>query len=106
MNALKIRSSYGIVGNSELNDYASLSQYASGTYAGSPTLYFSQSGNTNLKWETSRKFDFGINLGLFNNRFTIEADYYKNNIDDLILNAPQALSQGIPNNSISSMLFL
>ena len=67
-----------------------------------PTLNFSQSGNSNLKWETSKKFDFGVNLALFNNRITIEADYYKNNINDLILNAPQALSQGIPNNSIAA----
>ncbi|RXM41965.1 SusC/RagA family TonB-linked outer membrane protein [Flavobacterium sp. YO64] len=102
LNAFKVRASYGIVGNSELNDYASLSQYTAGTYAGVPTLNFSQSGNSNLKWETSKKFDFGVNLVLFNNRITIEADYYKNNINDLILNAPQALSQGIPNNSIAA----
>ncbi|MFH6962579.1 SusC/RagA family TonB-linked outer membrane protein [Flavobacterium plurextorum] len=102
LNAFKVRASYGIVGNSELNDYASLSQYTAGTYAGVPTLNFSQSGNSNLKWETSKKFDFGVNLALFNNRITIEADYYKNNINDLILNAPQALSQGIPNNSIAA----
>lgn len=102
LNAFKVRASYGIVGNSELNDYAALSQYSAGTYAGVPTLNFSQSGNSNLKWETSKKFDFGINFGLFDNRITVEADYYKNNINDLILNAPQSLSQGIPNNSIAA----
>ena len=102
LNAFKVRASYGIVGNSELNDYAALSQYSAGTYAGVPTLSFSQSGNPDLKWETSKKFDFGINFGLFDNRITVEADYYKNNINDLILNAPQSLSQGIPNNSIAA----
>ena len=102
LNAFKVRASYGIVGNSELNDYAALSQYSAGSYAGVPTLSFSQSGNPDLKWETSKKFDFGINFGLFDNRITVEADYYKNNINDLILNAPQSLSQGIPNNSIAA----
>ncbi|UTN03795.1 SusC/RagA family TonB-linked outer membrane protein [Flavobacterium bizetiae] len=102
LNAFKVRASYGVVGNSELNDYAALSQYSAGTYAGVPTLNFSQSGNSNLKWETSKKLDFGINFGLFDNRITVEADYYKNNINDLILNAPQSLSQGIPNNSIAA----
>lgn len=102
VNALKFRASYGVVGNSELNDYASLSQYSAGTYGGVPTLYFAQSGNSALKWETSKKMDFGLNLGLFNNRITVEADYYKNTINDLILNTPQALSQGIPNNSVAA----
>jgi TonB-linked SusC/RagA family outer membrane protein len=102
VSALKLRSSYGIVGNSELNDYASLSQYSAGTYAGVPTLTFGQAGNTALKWETSKKVDFGFNLGLLNNRITLEADYYKNTINDLILNAPQSASQGIPNNSIAT----
>jgi TonB-linked SusC/RagA family outer membrane protein len=102
VNNLKIRGSYGVVGNSSLDDYASLSQYSSGTYSGLPTLYFSQAGNSSLKWETSKKVDVGFNAGLLNNRFTVEAAYYQNNIDGLILNAPQALSQGIPGNSIAA----
>jgi TonB-linked SusC/RagA family outer membrane protein len=102
ISSLKIRASYGIVGNSSLSDYASLSQYASGTYAGSPTLFFGQAGNSNLRWESSKKTDIGLSFGLLNNRFQIEADYYKNTIDDLILSAPQALSQGIPGNSIAA----
>lgn len=99
---LKIRGSYGVVGNSSLGDYSSLSQYGSGTYSGLPTLNFSQAGNSALKWETSKKIDAGFSAGLLNNRFTIEAAYYQNNIDGLILNAPQSLSQGIPGNSIAA----
>jgi len=102
INNLKVRGSYGVVGNSSLDDYASLSQYSSGTYSGLPTLYFGQAGNSALKWETSKKIDVGFNAGLLNNRFTIEAAYYQNNIDGLILNAPQSLSQGIPGNSIAA----
>ena len=102
INSLKIRASYGVVGNSSLSDYASLSQYSSSTYAGVPTLFFGQAGNANLRWESSKKTDIGISVGILNNRFTLEADYYKNTIDDLILSAPQSLSQGIPGNSISA----
>lgn len=102
VNDLKIRGSYGIVGNSSLDDFASLSQYKSGTYVGQPTLYFSQAGNAHLKWESSKKLDIGFNARLLNNRFTLEASYYQNNIDGLILNAPQAPSQGIPGNSIAA----
>lgn len=102
VNNLKLRGSYGVVGNSSLDDYASLSQYNSGTYSGFPTLYFGQAGNSGLKWETSKKIDLGFSAGLLDNRFTVEAAYYQNNIDGLILNAPQSLSQGIPGNSIAA----
>ena len=101
-NSLKVRGSYGEVGNSSIADYASLSQYSSGTYEGLASLYFSQAGNANLKWETSKKTDIGLNIGLFRNRITLDADYYYNLIDGLILNAPQSSSQGIPGNSIAA----
>ncbi|MBS1567036.1 MAG: TonB-dependent receptor, partial [Bacteroidetes bacterium] len=102
MNGVKLRASYGVVGNSSIADYAALSQYSSGTYEGLATLYFSQAGNANLKWETSKKTDIGLNLAFFQSRLTIEADYFKNLIDGLILNSPQASSQGIPGNSIAA----
>jgi TonB-linked SusC/RagA family outer membrane protein len=98
---LKIRTSYGIVGNSEIGNYPSIGTYDSSTYAGSPTLGYSQTANPNLKWETSSKFDLGLNFTILNNRVSIEMDYYKNTIKDLILKAPQSLSAGIPNNYIN-----
>nr|WP_199077518.1 SusC/RagA family TonB-linked outer membrane protein [Pedobacter sp. ASV19] len=100
LNALKLRFSYGVVGNSSLDDYASLIKYGSGTYAGTPTLNFTQAGNSNLKWESSKKLDYGLEFSLFDSRINVVADYYKNTIDGLILGAPQAASQGIPGNSI------
>jgi TonB-dependent starch-binding outer membrane protein SusC len=102
VNALKIRASYGEVGNSSLDDYASLARYSSSTYAGVPTLYFGQAGNPNLQWESSKKVDVGFNASLWDSRVNVEVDYYKNNVDGLILNAPQAASQGIPGNSIAA----
>lgn len=99
---LKVRGSYGQVGNINIGDFPSLGLYAAGTYAGIPTLGLSQAGNANLQWETSNKTDVGFNVAFFNGRFTLEADYYKNVIDGLVLDAKQAPSRGIPNNSISS----
>ena len=77
INNFKIRTSYGIVGNSEIGSYPSIGTYDSSTYAGAPTLGYSQTANPNLKWETSSKFDFGINFTLLNNRILVEMDYYK-----------------------------
>ena len=98
---LKLRASYGIVGNSEIGSYPATGTYNSSTYGGAPTLGYSQTANSNLKWETSSKFDLGLNLTTFNNRVSLEFDYYKNTVKDLILRAPQALSAGIPNNYIN-----
>jgi TonB-dependent starch-binding outer membrane protein SusC len=99
---LKVRASYGIVGNSEIGDYPAIGTYNSNTYGGAPTLAYSQTANPNLTWETSKKLDIGFNFSLFNDRFNIEFDYYKNRVDGLILKAPQALSAGIPNNYINA----
>lgn len=102
LSDLKIRGSYGVVGNSSIADYAALSTYSSATYEGLATLYFSQAGNKKLKWETSKKTDVGLNLGFWQGRITLDADYYYNLTDGLILNAPQSSSQGIPGNSIAA----
>lgn len=97
----KLRGSYGVVGNNQgINDFAFWSFFSSGLYGTNPALFFSQAGNRNLKWETSKKTDIGLELGFLNNRINVEATYYINNVDNLILAEPQAPSRGIPGNSI------
>ncbi len=96
-SSFKIRGSYGKVGNiGGINDYTPYSLYNSGLYGGAATLSFQSVGNPSLKWETSTKTDVGFNFGLFNNRVTGEVAYYKNDIDNLILNVAQSPSTGIP----------
>ena len=98
---LKFRGSYGIVGNSEIGDYPAIGTYNSSTYGGVPTLAYSQTANPNLQWETSKKLDLGFNFTLFNDRLSVEFDYYNNAVDGLILKAPASLSAGIPGNYIN-----
>lgn len=101
LDNLKLRASYGIVGNSEIGNYPAIGTYNSSTYGGAPTLGYSQTANPNLKWETSSKLDLGLNFAMLNNRVSVEFDYFNNKIRDLILKTPQALSAGIPNNYIN-----
>jgi TonB-linked SusC/RagA family outer membrane protein len=97
----KIRGSYGTVGNiGGIDNFASYSLYGSGLYNGAPTFTFSQAGNANLKWETSKKTDVGFSFGLFKNILSGEVAFYKNNIDGLIYNVPQAPSRGLPGNAL------
>ena len=103
-SSFKIRSSYGKVGNiGGIGDYDTYSQYGSGLYGGLATLIFSNAGNRNLKWETSKKFDVGLNFGILNERINIEVDYFKNDISNLILRVPQAPSAGLPNSILSNV---
>ena len=101
ISKIRIKGSYGIVGNGNLpSDFGSNFLYASGLYGGASSLVFAQAGNTELRWETSKQANIGLDLGFLNDRFTLEATYFKNNIDGLILNAPQSPSKGIPGNTI------
>ena len=98
LNSFKLRGSYGTVGNiSGIGNYASNSFFSAGQYNGTPTLVFSQAGNDKLTWETSKKTDIGFTFGLWNNLISGEVAWYKNDIDGLLLNVPNAPSTGMPN---------
>ena len=101
MNSVKLRASWGRVGNGNLaNNYGSLSLYISSLYGTVPTFGFNQGGNPDLGWETSKQTNVGADLGFFNDRVTVDVTYYSNNVDGLILSVPQSPSKGIPGNAI------
>lgn len=100
VNDLRLRASYGKVGNIATGDFQAISTYGSGLYGTYASLGFNNAGNPELKWETSKKTDFGISMGFFNNRLTAEFTYYNNNVDNIVLNVPTAASLGLPGNSI------
>lgn len=100
VSELKVRASYAEVGNTEIGSYPYLGLTSASPYGSLNGLGFSQFGNDALQWETSKKTDIGVDLTVFDNvKFTF--DYFKNDIDGLILNSPVAPSLGVPNNSIS-----
>ncbi len=96
-SSLKLRASYGKVGNiGGLGNFQSLSTFGSGLYGSSPTVAYNQAGNPNLTWETSKKTDVGLNFGFMKDRLTFELGYYRSNIDGLILFVPTPPSAGVP----------
>lgn len=100
INYFKVRGSYGTVGNNAIGDFQSQYLYDSGLYGAAPTFVWTQAGNTDLSWETSKKTDVGFVFGLKNDRIQGEYTYFENLIDGLILFAPQSPSRGIPGNTI------
>lgn len=95
---LKIRASFGGTGNQEIGNARSIAQILPSAGVlnnqASATLIPSYLGNPDLKWESSYQFDFGIDLGLFNNRVSLTADYYNRITNDLLLQAPIPWSAG------------
>jgi TonB-linked SusC/RagA family outer membrane protein len=98
---LKLRTSYASVGNTSIGNYPYLGLYGSAQYGTQNGVAFSQMGNGELKWETSNKFNVGLDLSLWAGRFGFHVDYYKNDQSNLILAAPTPPSLGVPSNQIN-----
>ena len=97
LNQFKLHTSYGVAGNSEIPVYRSLSVYSMGTLLlngnRSAQASTSRMANPDLRWEKSKQFDIGFNLGAFDNRLNFDISWYYKFVDDLLLDAP------IPNTS-------
>lgn len=96
---LKLRTSYGITGNSEIPPYSALSLLGSGYRAVWNDAAVGGTGlnrlaNPDLRWEKTAQSDIGVELGLFKNRLMIEADLYYRKTTDMLLDAPVPQSTG------------
>ena len=87
---LKIRSSYGILGNDRIPDYRYVSILnGQGEYVINGELVVGIAigalSNPQIKWEQQQSFDIGFDARLFNNQVTIAADYFDRKTNDLLL---------------------
>ncbi|WP_343206230.1 SusC/RagA family TonB-linked outer membrane protein [Bacteroides sp. An19] len=91
---LKLRASYGEVGNDAGVDYyAYMALYNSDTNAGLGAYYKNQLMNEDLKWETTTSFDIAVEARLFD-RWNISFDYFDKRSRDLLFNVYNPLSAG------------
>ncbi len=84
----KLRLSWGQTGNSNIGNRA-VSYYQTGYtngFGGVETtgVYLKQLGNPDLKWETTTEWNIGLDLGFFNNRLNVTAEYYHKVVSDLL----------------------
>ncbi|TVQ08850.1 MAG: TonB-dependent receptor [Bacteroidetes bacterium] len=98
LSDLKIRASYAEVGNSSIGNYPYLGLYSGVRYADYTGIGFTQMGNDQLKWETSKKWDIGVDATLFEGRYIFTYDFFLDDQDGLILDVPTPPSMGIPGN--------
>jgi TonB-dependent starch-binding outer membrane protein SusC len=94
---LKLRASYGVTGNQEIGSYQSVLRYQNFTGQTTRTDYISGTTrligvaranipNPDLTWESTSSFNIGLDMGFFQNRLSITADYYQKKTSDLLLN--------------------
>jgi hypothetical protein len=91
----KIRSSYGITGNDQTDNYAYMDTYTSTTasYGGLPGFYPTRIANPNFSWESNHKFEIAAELGFFNDRLRVTSAWYRNRSDNMVVTATPLPSQ-------------
>ncbi|SHM67165.1 TonB-linked outer membrane protein, SusC/RagA family [Xylanibacter ruminicola] len=98
ISKLKLHTSFGMTGNSEIGTYRSLATVSqSTTILGGKMVtvsYLDNMPNANLKWEKTAQWDLGFELGLFKNRLNFDISYYYKYTSDLLLNRPVPESTG------------
>jgi TonB-linked SusC/RagA family outer membrane protein len=91
---LKVRASWGIIGNEKINYLRQYSLVQNGINAlfGQDVIYsgatYGVSGNPNLKWESTHQLDIGVETGFLNDRLTVEIDYYQRTTKDILIDLP------------------
>jgi TonB-linked SusC/RagA family outer membrane protein len=94
----KWRYSYGENGNNGIPDYNAFGSISPDNYSFGESLvngYVPGSlSNPDLHWEKTQSSDYGLDIGFWNNRLSVSADYYNKYTTDLLLNVPVALATG------------
>lgn len=98
IDLLRLRTSYGVTGNTEIGVFASLATIGSGTTliggGRESTSFTTRLPNPNLEWEKTYQFNVGTDVNLFNQTVDLEFDYYYKFTKDLILNRPVPATTG------------
>lgn len=89
LSDMKLRASYGLSGNANaLEPYQTMSKLSYAPYnfnsLEAPGYYESNMPSADLKWETTKQLDLGLDFSVFNRRLNIVFDYYAKNTKDLI----------------------
>ncbi|SFC16101.1 SusC/RagA family TonB-linked outer membrane protein [Spirosoma endophyticum] len=107
---LKLRGSWGMTGSQAAPAYSTISTYgtaqvAYNNSAATAGVILGNPGNPDLKWETTKQVDVGLEAEFLNGRLHIEADYFKKNTSDLLLNVaiPSYAGGGTQNRNVGEI---
>lgn len=107
VNLLKVRGSYGELGNENIGEYQYMDVMSRGDYTYSfgndkvTGSAISNFVNTAIRWEKKKTLDFGLDLGLFNNQLEFTFDWYKSVSDDLLYSVEVPTNAGFTNDRVT-----
>ena len=99
LSNLKIRASYGVIGNQDIAPYSTLALLSTtNTYygVGNPSVGYKldRIATPDIKWEKTKQFDFGVDLGFFNNRLEVSLYYFNKQTSDALLSTTTSNALG------------
>ena len=99
INYLRLTAGYDVSGNDDIDYYAARSYFSSSqfleTIAG---LTFASIGNTKIQWETTRRFNVGLETNLFDNRVNLSANFFTSKTDNLLTRQSLGFLSGLSEN--------
>ena len=107
VSLLKLRASYGVLGNENIGDYQFMATMARGNYTYSfngdkvTGSAISDYVNTALKWEKKKTLDIGLDYAMFGGKLEFNADWYKSVSEDLLYSVPVPAEAGATNGSVT-----
>lgn len=103
VNMLKLRASYGIVGNDDLDSYYPWrATYSKNPNGNDPGYIQGSLGNPDLTWEESANLDLALEFTLFKNRVNGTIEYFDRKSSNLLFEVPKAYSTGVENVSVNA----
>ena len=104
INDLKLRASYGVLGNAEIGNYLTQTTYgaSSGQYAGASPLTITLLGNDEITWEEEESYNVGLDYSIVSNRIFGSVDFWRTNNNELLFEVPFLQTAGINNNSVTA----
>jgi TonB-linked SusC/RagA family outer membrane protein len=107
INHLKLRGSWGIVGNDKTVIYPGATIINTGNFAvfGAPEKLTAAAtltaiSNPDVRWEQTKQYDFGAEIGVLDNRLSTEIDYYNRTTDGILIDVPIPAYIGSTSNPI------
>jgi TonB-linked SusC/RagA family outer membrane protein len=87
LNFGKVRASYGITGNDQIDNYGYSDTYTStsSSYGGNPGFYPTRIANPTFSWESNRKFEIAMELGFLNDRIHFTPAFFRNRSDNMVV---------------------
>ena len=99
VNFLRLTAGFDVSGNDDIDYYAARSYFRASQFLHAISgLTFSGIGNNKIQWETTKRFNIGIETSLFDNRLGLSANYFSSTTDNLLTRQSLGFLSGLDEN--------